>query len=47
MNVYIVCEQLTHHQPVEHMLAHSKDVPVRVMRALFHTRMFSSLNHIS
>ena len=39
-SVYIVREQLIHHQSVVHMLARSKDFPIRVVRALFHTRVF-------
>ena len=38
-SVYIVCEQLIRHQPVVHMLACSEDFRIRVVRALFHTRV--------
>ena len=39
-SVYIVREQLRRHQPLVHMLARSKYFPIRVVRALFHTRVF-------
>ena len=40
-SVYIVREQLRCHQPLVHVLARS---PIRVVRALFHTRVSSNLN---
>ena len=40
MSVYIVREQLRHHQPLVHTLACSEYFPIRVVRALFHTQVF-------
>ena len=37
--VYIVCEQLRRHQPLVHTLARNEYFPIRVVRALFHTRV--------
>ena len=39
-SVYIVHEQLRRYQPLVHMLARSEDLPVRVVRVLFHTLVF-------
>ena len=39
-SVYIVHEQLRHHQLLVHTVAHSKYFPICVVRVLFHTRVF-------
>ena len=41
--VHIVREQLRCHQPLVHMLARSEYFPIRVVRALFHMRVFFKL----
>ena len=40
MRFYIIREQLRHHQPLVHTLAHSEHFPVRVVRAVFHIQVF-------
>ena len=39
MSVYIVHEQLRHHQLVVHTLARSEDLPIHVVHALFHMQV--------
>ena len=38
-SVYIIREELRRHQPLVHTLACSEYFPIRVVRALFHTRV--------